>query len=264
MARVFDAFDDRLERPVAVKILRPETEALPGMRQRFQQEARLAARLIHPHIVAVLDYGEDDALSYLVMERLPGTTLRDEIARGPLAPSRVLLVVTEALTALVAAHKFGVLHRDVKPSNILLQDDGHTKITDFGIAKSCRRQDRGGGDDRRLDAHRRRPHQIRERLRGGRRHERTGAPGGGHRRGRGAHARRGADPSDPARDSSGALPRAGDLLHRVRRLQGGALRRQLPFGPEAVRLLHRGIRGHGGEQVEFGASRRRRWFGIEG
>ena len=87
MARVFDAFDDRLERPVAVKILRPATEALPGMRKRFQQEARLAARLVHPHIVAVLDYGEDDSLSYLVMERLPGTTLRDEIARGPL-PTR--------------------------------------------------------------------------------------------------------------------------------------------------------------------------------
>ncbi len=136
MARVFDAFDDRLERPVAVKILRPATEALPGMRKRFQQEARLAARLIHPNIVAVLDYGEDDALSYLVMERLPGTTLRDEIARGPLATSRVMLVITEALSALAAAHKFGVLHRDVKPNNILLQEDGHTKITDFGIAKS--------------------------------------------------------------------------------------------------------------------------------
>ena len=136
MARVFDAFDDRLERPVAVKILRPATEALPGMRKRFQQEARLAARLIHPHIVAVLDYGEDDAPSYLVMERLPETTLRDEIARGPLATSRAVLVITEALSALAAAHKLGVLHRDVKPSNILLQDDGHTKITDFGIAKS--------------------------------------------------------------------------------------------------------------------------------
>jgi serine/threonine protein kinase len=70
------------------------------------------------------------------MERLPGTTLRDEIGRGSLATSRVLLVVTEALTALVAAHKFGVLHRDIKPTNILLQDDGHTKITDFGIART--------------------------------------------------------------------------------------------------------------------------------
>ncbi len=136
MARVFDAFDERLERRVAIKILRPETETLPGMRQRFQQEARIAARLVHPNILAVLDYGEDYSCSYLVMERLPGTTLRDEIAKGPLALPRLLLVVTETLAALGAAHRFGVLHRDVKPSNILLGDDGHIKITDFGIAKS--------------------------------------------------------------------------------------------------------------------------------
>jgi serine/threonine protein kinase len=137
MARVFDAFDERLERPVAVKILRSETLAVPGMRQRFQQEALIAARLIHPHIVAVLDFGENEPSSYLVMERLPGSTLRDEIiARGPLPTQRVLLVLGETLTALAAAHKFGVLHRDIKPSNILLQQDGHTKITDFGIAKS--------------------------------------------------------------------------------------------------------------------------------
>ena len=137
MARVFGAFDERLERPAAVKILRAETRALPGMRQRFQQEALIAARLLHPHIVAVLDFGEDHASSYLVMERLPGTTLRDEIiARGPLSPQRVLLVMAETLDALAAAHARGVLHRDIKPSNILLQQDGHTKITDFGIAKS--------------------------------------------------------------------------------------------------------------------------------
>ena len=136
MARVFDAFDERLHRRVAVKILHPATEAMPGMRQRFQQEARIAARLIHPNIVAVLDYGEDGDSCYLVMERLPGRTFRDEMARGPLAPDRVSLVITETLAALTAAHRFGVLHRDIKPSNILLQDDGHTKITDFGIAKS--------------------------------------------------------------------------------------------------------------------------------
>jgi eukaryotic-like serine/threonine-protein kinase len=137
MARVFDAFDERLERPVAVKILRSETRALPGMRQRFQQEALIAARLIHPHIVAVLDFGEDQTSSYLVMERLPGRTLRDEIvARGPLPAQRVLGVMAETLGALAAAHKFGVLHRDIKPGNILLEEDGHTKITDFGIAKS--------------------------------------------------------------------------------------------------------------------------------
>ncbi len=137
MARVFDAFDERLERPVAVKILRSETLALPGMRQRFQQEALIAARLIHPHIVAVLDFGEQKTSSYLVMERLPGNTLRDEIvARGPLPTQRVLGVMAETLGALAAAHRFGVLHRDIKPSNILLQEDGHTKISDFGIAKS--------------------------------------------------------------------------------------------------------------------------------
>jgi eukaryotic-like serine/threonine-protein kinase len=137
MARVFDAFDERLERPAAVKILRAETRALPGMRERFQQEALIAARLLHPHIVAVLDFGEDHASSFLVMERLPGKTLRDEIvARGPLSTQRVMLVMTETLAALTAAHSRGVLHRDIKPSNILLEQDGHTKITDFGIAKS--------------------------------------------------------------------------------------------------------------------------------
>ena len=106
------------------------------MRQRFEQEARIAARLIHPYIVAVLDYGEDHDACYLVMERLPGTTLRDEMSRGPIPMRRAVLVMMETLTALEAAHRYGVLHRDIKPSNILHQDDGHTKIADFGIAKS--------------------------------------------------------------------------------------------------------------------------------
>jgi hypothetical protein len=136
MARVYDGFDQRLERPVAVKILRPQTLTLPSMGKRFQQEARLAARLVHPNIVAVLDYGKDESSSYLIMERLPGTTLRDEIMGGPMPSQRVMSVMAETLAALAAAHKLGVVHRDIKPSNILLQDDGHTKITDFGIAKS--------------------------------------------------------------------------------------------------------------------------------
>ena len=137
MARVFDAFDERLQRRVAVKILHPHTEALPGMRERFQQEARIAARLVHPNIVAVLDYGEDGDSCYLVMERLPGRTFRHEMAQGPLRAGRVGFVIGETLDALAAAHKFGVLHRDIKPSNILMQEDEvHIKITDFGIAKS--------------------------------------------------------------------------------------------------------------------------------
>ena len=136
MAQVFDARDERLQRQVAVKILRPDAAALPGMCRRFQQEARLAARLVHPNIVAVLDYGEEGPCSYLVMERLSGATLRDEIATGPLNSQRVVRVLTETLSALSTAHRAGVLHRDIKPSNILLEDDGFAKISDFGIAKS--------------------------------------------------------------------------------------------------------------------------------
>ena len=125
MARVFDGFDERLERPVAVKILRPETLALPGMRKRFEQEARIAARLVHPNIVAVLDYGEDRVLVYLVMERLPGTTLRDEIMPADPSPgSGSCASWRRRSTALAAAHKLGVVHRDIKPSNILLDDAG--------------------------------------------------------------------------------------------------------------------------------------------
>jgi eukaryotic-like serine/threonine-protein kinase len=148
MARVFDAFDERLERPVAVKVLRPEIGTLPGMRKRFQQEARISARLVHPHIVAVLDYGEDGSASYLVMERLPGHTLRDEIAGGPVSAQRVVTLTGETLTALAAAHKCGVLHRDIKPSNILLDENGHAVITDFGIAKSF---DARAGSDPTMD-----------------------------------------------------------------------------------------------------------------
>lgn len=135
MARVFDAFDLTLERPVAVKVLRPEADALPDVQRRFQQEARFAAEIHHPHVVAILDFGEEKGHSYLVMERLPGITLRNEIAAGPIPPRRVVGVAAEMLTALRAAHRHGVLHRDIKPSNVLLQDDGHTKLTDFGIAK---------------------------------------------------------------------------------------------------------------------------------
>ena len=83
MARVFDAFDLTLERPVAVKVLRPEADALPDVQRRFQQEARFAAQIHHPHIVAILDFGEEKGHSYLVMERLPGITLRNEMAAGP-------------------------------------------------------------------------------------------------------------------------------------------------------------------------------------
>jgi len=136
MGEVRKAFDRRLARDVAVKFLRPDLASQPVVRQRFEDEARNAARLTNPNVVLVLDSGEEQGRPYLVMECLPGKSLHDEFAAGPLEPERVRSVAREILSALGAAHEMGVLHRDVTPSNILLTDDGRAKIADFGIAKT--------------------------------------------------------------------------------------------------------------------------------
>ncbi|HLI23384.1 MAG TPA: protein kinase, partial [Acidimicrobiales bacterium] len=136
MARVFDGFDGRLARPVAVKLLRPEIAAHPDMRQRFEREARAAARLSHPNVVAVYDSGEDGGVAYLVMERLPGLTLADRIRQGPVPARQVEAMGQDVLAALGAAHALRMVHRDIKPGNILLDADGRAKVADFGIAKS--------------------------------------------------------------------------------------------------------------------------------
>ena len=144
MARVFDAFDERLERPVAVKVLRPETRALPGSAQRFQQEALIVVLLIHPNIVAVLDFGQDHTSKPTSSwSGSPGSTLRDEIiAEAPLSnQQRASTRDGREHDALAAAHESWVLHRDIKPGN-MLQLNGHTKITDFGIARVRRPADR--------------------------------------------------------------------------------------------------------------------------
>lgn len=137
MAEVRDAWDAQLQRPVAVKLLHAPLSAQPDFRRRFEIEARAAAGLNHPHVVAVHDYGEQDGTPYIVMERLPGRTLADVIAAGPLSPQQVRSVLDDVLSALAAAHAAGVLHRDIKPGNILLADSGAAKIADFGIAKSA-------------------------------------------------------------------------------------------------------------------------------
>ncbi|HET9444097.1 MAG TPA: serine/threonine-protein kinase, partial [Acidimicrobiales bacterium] len=136
MADVYDAFDERLERPVAVKVLRPAMAANPRVRTRFEAEARCAARLSHPNVVAVFDTGEDAGLPFLVMERLPGETLADRLAGGPVDVGWALRVAGDVLTALHAAHTAGLVHRDVKPGNVLIARDGRAKVADFGIAKS--------------------------------------------------------------------------------------------------------------------------------
>jgi serine/threonine protein kinase len=132
---VYRGHDARLERPVAVKLLRAELSIEPAVRRRFEGEARAAARLSHPNVVMVFDSGEHDGRAFIVMERLPGRTLADEIARGPFDSARVRQLGTEVLAALAAAHDAGILHRDIKPRNVLLARRGHWKVTDFGIAK---------------------------------------------------------------------------------------------------------------------------------
>ncbi|HET7721461.1 MAG TPA: serine/threonine-protein kinase, partial [Acidimicrobiales bacterium] len=141
MAEVRAGTDLRLQRPVAVKFLLPEMAAREDIRRRFEAEACAAASLTHPHAVAVYDTGEHDGLPYIVMERLPGETLADRIAAGPQDPAWVRQVAVEVLAALGAAHAAGLVHRDVKPGNILITADNHAKIADFGIAKSLEATD---------------------------------------------------------------------------------------------------------------------------
>ena len=137
MAEVRDGWDTRLNRAVAIKLLDPALTAQPDARRRFEHEARSAAALNHPNIVAVHDYGEHDGRPFIVMERLPGLTLADQIARGPLDSAHVRAVLLDVLSALTAAHGAGVLHRDLKPANILASASGHgMKVADFGIAKT--------------------------------------------------------------------------------------------------------------------------------
>jgi len=135
MGEVFAAHDLRLDREVALKLLRADLAEQDGMRERVVAEARLAARLTHPHVVGVLDTGEQDGRPFVVMERLSGRTLGDELADGPMPAERVRDVGLQVLRALAAAHELGIVHRDVKPGNVLDAGVGTWKVADFGIAK---------------------------------------------------------------------------------------------------------------------------------
>jgi serine/threonine protein kinase len=137
MGEVWAATDDVLGRPVAVKILRREYADDPTFLERFRAEAIHAAGLSHTGIAAVYDYGEDDGSPFIVMELVPGEALSAEMAReGALAPDRTLDIIGQAALALQTAHDGGVIHRDVKPGNLLITPDGTVKITDFGIARA--------------------------------------------------------------------------------------------------------------------------------
>ena len=138
MATVYLATDLRLERRVAIKIMHGHLADDNSFKARFVQEARSAARLAHPNVVNVYDQGQDADMAYLVMEYLPGITLRDLIKDyGRLTPEQTMDILHAVLGGLAAAHKAGIVHRDLKPENVLLADDGRIKIGDFGLARAA-------------------------------------------------------------------------------------------------------------------------------
>jgi hypothetical protein len=134
---VWRARDERLSRDVAVKILGASADE--AFRERFADEARRAASVSHPNVVTVFDEGRDGSDSFMVMEYVRGKTLRDVIAeRGPLPPHESARIVAQVAAALDAAHEAGVIHCDVKPANVMLDEQGMAKLTDFGIARAAR------------------------------------------------------------------------------------------------------------------------------
>ena len=137
MATVYEAVDTRLDRTVALKVMSPALAEDAEFIARFRREARAAAQLSHPHVVAVYDQGEADGVPYLAMEFISGRTLRDVLRDyGALTPEQALTILDPVLEALSAAHDAGFVHRDVKPENILISDDGRVKVTDFGLARA--------------------------------------------------------------------------------------------------------------------------------
>jgi eukaryotic-like serine/threonine-protein kinase len=137
MGEVWAATDTVLDRRVAVKLLNPGLSQESDFVERFRAEARHTAALQHPNIATVFDYGEDDGTAYLVMELVPGRPLSQLIAeRAPLSAQETVAILIQAATALAAAHEGGVVHRDVKPANILITPDGTVKLTDFGISRA--------------------------------------------------------------------------------------------------------------------------------
>jgi len=138
MAEVYLAHDQLLDRRVALKVLFPEFARDPAFVQRFRREAQAAANLNHPNIVAVFDWGEEDGTYFIVMEYVEGRSLREAIqAEGPLYPNLAADLASDIAGALGFAHRNGVVHRDVKPGNILLTPQGQVKVTDFGIARAA-------------------------------------------------------------------------------------------------------------------------------
>jgi hypothetical protein len=141
MSTVYRAFDPTLERWVAIKLMHRDISNDPDQLERFRREARAVAQLNHPHVVIVIDAGEDDGAPYIVFEYVEGETLKDRIRRlGRLPVSEAVAYAIEIGRALESAHMSRLVHRDVKPQNVLIDPDGRAKVTDFGIARSLEAQ----------------------------------------------------------------------------------------------------------------------------
>ena len=137
MATVYVALDERLDRKVALKVMRADLARDESFVSKFRREARSAAKLGHPNVVAVYDQGEDNGHVFLAMELVNGLTLRQVMqSEGPLTPRAALDIIDPVLQALGAAHSAGLIHRDVKPENVILRDDGTVKVADFGLARA--------------------------------------------------------------------------------------------------------------------------------
>ncbi|MDO4239893.1 protein kinase, partial [Micrococcus sp.] len=143
MSTVYRALDHRLDRMVALKVMHPHLAEDPALVARFEREAKTAARISHPHVVAVLDQGHTvdasgETVAYLVMEFVAGRTLRSVIrAEAPLTPRRALDLLQPTLAGLAAAHRAGLVHRDVKPENVLVREDGRVTVADFGLSRAA-------------------------------------------------------------------------------------------------------------------------------
>ena len=137
MATVYRAIDTRLDRRVALKVMHADLARDEDFVNRFIGEAKSVARLPHPNVVSVYDQGRDGPYLYLAMEYLPGRTLRDLLSeRGRFPPREALSIMVPLLSGLAAAHTAGIVHRDVKPENVLIAPDGHLKVVDFGLARA--------------------------------------------------------------------------------------------------------------------------------
>ena len=136
-SEIYHARDRRLEREVAVKLLRREQASDPAAVELFQREAHLASLVTHPHICAVHDSGIDEGQPYLVLEYLDGSALDEVIARNPLPVDRALDISMQIADALGAAHRRGIIHGNLKPSNVFITSDGHVKLLELGAARAA-------------------------------------------------------------------------------------------------------------------------------